>query len=139
MDKNVEIGTVVAFEAAHRQYLDESKCGRLHGHNWKVKINIIGPIGPLGYVIDFKDLKEAIVSRFDHKVILAENDPLVKVLKEHDQAVSTIPANPTCENLAWIIQDMIKDILPNGHKDYGPWISIRVWENDISYADTKGW
>ena len=36
----VRIGTTVYFEAAHRQLNDPSKCGKLHGHNWKVDVEI---------------------------------------------------------------------------------------------------
>lgn len=139
MDKNVEIRTVVKFEAAHRQFKDPSKCGRLHGHNWVVDVTIIGDAGPLGYVVDFKDIKNAITSRFDHKVILHQDDPLVKILTDNDQAISTIELNPTCENLALVIQEILRDVIPGGNEDYGPGIQVKVWENDESFASTVGW
>lgn len=80
------------FESAHRLPLvpDGHKCGRLHGHSYKVRLNLIGEISDLGWFIDFGDLKtvfKPIYEQLDHHYL---ND--IEGL-----------SNPTAENLArWI-------------------------------------
>ncbi|MDR0780849.1 MAG: 6-carboxytetrahydropterin synthase QueD [Pseudomonadales bacterium] len=60
------------FEAAHLlPHLPAGhKCGRLHGHSFRVQVHVQGPLDPhLGWVMDFADLKRAVkpvIARLDH-------------------------------------------------------------------------
>lgn len=126
------INTRVYFEAAHRQYGDPSKCGYLHGHNWAVDIYIDSDtILPVGYIIDFKDLKE-VTDAYDHKVLLKEDDPLCEILEMAGQKVLRLPLNPTCECLSLILIKDIAKIVPVFQT-----ITIVVHENEKSNAATK--
>lgn len=125
------IRTVAKFEAGHRQYGDITKCGYLHGHNWKVEFYIDAEeVNDIGYVVDFKVLKD-IVKVYDHTVILYNKDSLVDVLADAGQKVYTMNTNPTAENLAEEI--MVRTICL---LDRVPirLIEIKVWENDDSWA-----
>jgi len=117
-----------SFSAGHRQYKDKSKCGKLHGHNFKVEFTIEGGINEIGYVVDFKEVKDMIEDRFDHKVILNKNDSLVNVLKDNGQEVAVIDYNPTCEVLSNVISEMI---LQNTNADK---CSVKVYENENDYG-----
>lgn len=81
------------FEAAHRlpHVPDGHKCGRLHGHSYRVAVHVDGEVDPAtGMVMDFADIKVAVASvinRLDH-YYLNEVEGL---------------ENPTSENLAqWL-------------------------------------
>ena len=79
------------FELAgcHRLELSyESKCSRLHGHNWIVTVHCRSrQLNADGMVADFTHIKRRITDALDHKVL---NDVL--------------PFNPTAENIArWIV------------------------------------
>lgn len=81
------------FEAAHRlpHVPDGHKCGRLHGHSYRVEVRVRGEVGPAsGMVLDFAEIKAAFAplhDQLDHRY-LNEVDGL---------------DNPTAENLArWI-------------------------------------
>ena len=131
----MKIHTTTMFEAAHRQFNDPSKCGKLHGHNWKVEWDIISDdINGIGYVIDFKELKY-ISDEYDHCVMLYAGDPLVRVLQDAGQAVIVLGCNPTAENLALIFTNKLL-VMAEKLKVNMKGVNIKVWENEKSYAES---
>lgn len=130
------IGTTVKFETAHRQKDDLSKCGNLHGHNWKAYIEITSmKLGPLGYVIDFKQIKEVINLKYDHRTLLSKDDiELIAALEGANQKVAIIMGgNPTCEVLAKTILDTIVSLFKDPRDLI--LVKVRLYENDDSFAE----
>lgn len=127
---SVSIRTVESFESAHRTLSDSGKCVRLHGHNWKVEIEITGNPNDDGYIVDFKELKN-VIKLMDHKVLLKEDDPLLELLWKNPEQVYTLKNEPTCENLS---KHIAEDLIPK-NKNIEV-ILVRVWENDNSYGET---
>lgn len=124
------VETCVEFEAAHRLMNYRGQCNNLHGHNWKVSIRVYGEVDEhTGMVADFADLKQLIVERFDHKVILNKDDPLVKVLDDCNVKMATIDGEPTCENIAKEIAEMVLKVFDNVES-----VTVTVWENSRSKA-----
>lgn len=68
----VEIYKEFKFEAAHRliNVPPTHKCARLHGHSYRVRVYLEGPLDPhTGWVMDFADLKhicKPLIERLDH-------------------------------------------------------------------------
>ncbi|MFZ2899068.1 MAG: 6-carboxytetrahydropterin synthase QueD [Saprospiraceae bacterium] len=98
----MEILKEFTFDAAH--YLpnvpDTHKCKNLHGHTYRVRLCIEGPLDPvLGWVMDFADIKAAwkpLEQQLDHQVL------------------NNIPGmtNTTAEELAMWIYNQLKPALP---------------------------
>ena len=92
------------FSAAHLLRGYDGPCSRLHGHNWKVTVEIKTDIlDKLGMSIDFYTLQkkiEGIVAQFDHRD-LSTTPPF-------DHAL-----NPTSENIARYFFDELKKQLPS--------------------------
>lgn len=59
------------FEAAHILTWHPGKCKRLHGHSYKLEVDVTGELNDNGIVADFTDLKELvkneIVEKYDHQ------------------------------------------------------------------------
>ncbi len=82
-----------SFEAAHRlpNVPVDHKCARLHGHSFRVRVSVEGPVGEqTGWVMDFAELKGAfrpVYDQLDHRYL---------------NEIAGLE-NPTSENLArWI-------------------------------------
>jgi 6-pyruvoyltetrahydropterin/6-carboxytetrahydropterin synthase len=74
------------FDAAHRVLGHEGKCRHLHGHRYRVEVTVrASELNTLGMVVDFSRVKSAlqpwIDDRWDHNVILNENDPLAVLFR----------------------------------------------------------
>lgn len=110
-----------SFEAAHRlpNVPEGHKCGRLHGHSFRVTVFVDGPVQqPTGWVMDFADVKIAfkpILDRLDHYYL------------------NEIPGleNPTSEQLAIWIWNELKPKLP-------ALVRIRVCETCTSGCEYSG-
>lgn len=67
--------TDFGFEAAHRlpNVAPDHKCARLHGHSFRVRVELEGPVGEeSGWVVDFADVREAcepVRAALDHRYL----------------------------------------------------------------------
>lgn len=88
----------------HRVVGHEGKCAYLHGHNYRVHFTCEGLKDEVGRVIDFSVIKQQLCmwleDNWDHKMIIWEEDPLLEELQMIDPSVTSVPFNPTAENMA---------------------------------------
>jgi len=100
--RHMDIYKEFSFEAAHLlpNVPPGHKCGRLHGHSFRVEVHVTGPLDPqLGWVMDFADIKAAVkpvIARLDHYYL---ND--IAGLE-----------NPTSENVARWLWQQLQPLLP---------------------------
>ena len=79
------IGREYHFSSAHI-IPDHPKCGRMHGHNYKLEVTISGPIKEDGMIMDYSDMDKIIkpvVKMLDHQFIVGlghKDHPLVKAV-----------------------------------------------------------
>src|SRR5579862_1896695 len=60
----------------------------LHGHNYRVYVELRGPIDELGYVAEFGWLKAEVrelLATLDHRVLLADHCPVLEVTVDSGQ------------------------------------------------------
>ena len=115
LNKLVTIYKITEISSAHQLNLPyESKCNKLHGHNFKIEVWVSGFVNKYGMVIDFNKIKNEIM-KYDHQNL---ND----LLKE-----------PTAENLSIEISQNIIDLSPEEIKS----VRTRVWETHSAYAETE--
>jgi 6-pyruvoyltetrahydropterin/6-carboxytetrahydropterin synthase len=72
----------LVFSAAHFITFAGGICERLHGHNWRTAVELVGPLDENQYVFDFIALRDAlqeIVDGLDHHVLLPTRHPKIRV------------------------------------------------------------
>lgn len=70
------------FSAAHFITFNGNICERLHGHNYRVQVEVFGPLDENQYVIDFialRDELKTITEALDHHMLLPTGHPLIRV------------------------------------------------------------
>lgn len=109
---------------AHQLRNYEGPCARIHGHNWKIRLEVqSATVDEVGIAIDFAVLDEKlwqVIGPFDH------------------QMINSVPPfdniNPTAENLVKYIYDQLRNKLTEK-------VSLKkvsIWETDeytVSYEE----
>jgi len=83
----------LGFSAAHF-LVSHEKCGRLHGHNYRVRVAVRGQANEDGMVVDFNALmKEAlkVCREIDQKVILAADSPSIRLVQSGGETRVRLP------------------------------------------------
>lgn len=96
----------------HRVVGHEGKCRNLHGHNYRFHFTIRAlKLDEVGRVIDFSVIKQKLCmwleENWDHRMLIWFEDPLLEQLRELDRTVTPVPFNPTAENIAKHIVEVI--------------------------------
>jgi 6-pyruvoyltetrahydropterin/6-carboxytetrahydropterin synthase len=100
-----------SFDSAHFLAGYKGKCGNIHGHRWRVEVEVSADtlieLGEhAGMVVDFSILKSALrelVDPFDHVLIIETGTMRVATLEQLQQdgfAINFVDFRPTAENFA---------------------------------------
>ena len=133
----VSVSRKAHFNAAHRLYRKDwsfeknqavfGKCNNpnYHGHNYELIVTVTGLIDPeTGYVLDVKVLadliKEKVEDRFDHKNLNVDT-------------VEFQNLNPTAENIAVVIWNLLKPNLPSNLE-----VEVVLYETPRNFVTYKG-
>ena len=119
----------------HRLLNYNGKCAHPHGHNGRVEITLESEtLDARGMVCDFSELKHVVndwlEENLDHKMVLAEDDPLVSAFAALHEPAYLMPCPPTAENLAKLLFDLVKE------RGY-PVSHVVFWETDKCSASYR--
>lgn len=82
----------LVFSAAHFITYAGNICEPLHGHNYRLAVEVSGPLDENQYVIDFillHDMTKAIVDELDHRVLLPTEHRAIKVTADDREVEAT--------------------------------------------------
>lgn len=117
MTARYTLKVVSDFAAAHSLRDYPGDCLRLHGHNWKLEVEVeAGELDKLGMVVDFKVIKraaKAVTDQLDHRY-LNEIPPFDE-------------QNPTAENMAAFLFRRIGEELNNDRVRVR---AVTLWETE---------
>ena len=100
------------FYAAHRNKEAGEKCGRIHGHTYKVKVHCAFPDfkGDVAMLFgDIDDICESVIKSFDHYFILHDEDPLAALLNSCGEPFIPVPFVTSAENMARHLFDLLEE------------------------------
>ena len=125
------------FDAAHVLTNHAGQCKNLHGHTYRVIVEVAEGAGGQDMVIDFKDLKqvmrEVILERFDHAFIFdlssASECEIAAVISKHGMRSVGLPFRSTAENLA---RHFFQELAGRVNV-----VSVRVYETPESCAEYR--
>jgi 6-pyruvoyltetrahydropterin/6-carboxytetrahydropterin synthase len=100
-------------EMAHRLHSWQTKCNRLHGHSWTLRLFVKGRTNHHGIVVDFgalkRELNTVIDAELDHYTLIHADDPLAGDLKSYE-GVRLVDFQPTSENLCRYLYDRFRSV-----------------------------
>ena len=130
-----------SFDMAHILDGHDGKCQNLHGHTYKLQVEVSGDLVPdgakKGMVVDFTDVKtvvkEAILDPMDHAFIYDTTSEreckIAALLNELNSKTFGIPVRTTAEEMARFMFNRLKDKLPIS--------AIRLWETPTSFCEYR--
>ncbi|WP_455208479.1 6-carboxytetrahydropterin synthase QueD [Kaarinaea lacus] len=117
MAASYNLKIVTDFASAHTLREYPGACSRMHGHNWKVEVEVIAKaLDSVGMGVDFKEIKKAtkqVTAELDHRYL--------NEIKPFDEI------NPTAENIAAYIYNRVSELLNN---DRVRVTSVTLWETE---------
>jgi queuosine biosynthesis protein QueD len=136
------VSRIYHFEAAHRLEGHE-KCGKLHGHSYKVEITLEGAVEN-GMVVDFHLMDKIInpiLDEMDHHFIMSQETftaipvGVMEWFHEGGQAYNFPYPQSTAENIAVHIADELNLTLGAYPSLKASLRSVKVWETERSCAE----
>ncbi|TAL62333.1 MAG: 6-carboxytetrahydropterin synthase QueD [Bacteroidetes bacterium] len=139
----VRVTKTFYFEMAHALHGYDGPCKNIHGHSYRLSVTVAGKTNSktgnpkLGMVIDFTDLKkiinECVIKKFDHALVLNENEEQISRLEKNLPAGNIIKVKyqPTCENLVAFFAGVIRNNLPDSVRLH----HLKLRETPTSYAE----
>ena len=117
MSPRYTLKVITDFAAAHSLRNYPGDCSRLHGHNWKIEVEVTATsLDDIGIGVDFKQIRSQtneVCERLDH-TYLNEISPFNEI-------------NPTAENIAAYIYTELAKKLNDGVNQV---TAITVWETE---------
>ena len=139
----VRVTKIFRFEMAHALDGHDGDCKNIHGHSYKLHVTIRGSVlhddkdPKNGMVMDFGELKRIvkaeIVDRFDHALMVNRLVPesQLELLKKTTDRIIIVDFQPTSENFAAYIAEILQKHLPAGVNLF----SIRLFETVTAFAE----
>ena len=137
-NKVIELGS-----AAFRQWKStHSHCQYIHGYRLTADITFeTNELDDKGWVADFgglKDLKKSLENTFDHKLVVAANDPQIDLLKLLDEAgvakVVVLQDGVGCERFAAYVLDQADSFINEATEGRVRVKSVQINEHEKNFA-----
>ena len=135
----------ITFDCAHMLSNYDGKCNNLHGHTYKVRVQLEGDLktegSQLDMLVDFNELKSAmqllIMDKFDHALVISGDgfrekaeDELLDWAMKYNKKVFVMPRRTTAEQIAQFIKTEMYDYFKGAYN-----VIVQVWETPTSYAE----
>ena len=134
----MKISKEFKWEMGHRLPFHSGKCKNIHGHTYKMRVEIEGDLNENGMVMDYYDVSEIIspvVDELDHSFMVKDTDKdIIDFLEKLDSKKVVVPFETTAENITLFMLGKIKEKITS---DRIKKIKVRVYETEKTYAEDE--
>ncbi|HZW40546.1 MAG TPA: 6-carboxytetrahydropterin synthase QueD [Ignavibacteriaceae bacterium] len=127
------------WEMGHRLPKHFGKCKNIHGHSYKMSVELEGEIDPnTGMIMDYYDVKKMvnpIVEELDHCFMVNSKDKdIIAFLEKVDSKKVVVDFDSTVENICMYMLNKIKqENFPSNIKK----LKVRIFETYDDYAEAE--
>ncbi len=138
----MKIAKRFGWEGAHRLPWHEGLCCNLHGHSYRLTVELEGEPDVRGMVLDFQDLKRALkplVDAWDHAILVADTDAeLLAVAEQTGWKHAILPFDTTAENLSdYVAGYLCEHAAEMLHAHRIRRVRVRLEETETCYAEAE--
>ena len=123
----------------HRLPHHKGLCRNVHGHSYRMIVEVTGEVDDNGMIIDFFDLNniiKPILEKYDHAFLCWENDKAIRDFLKNEKMKSVVVGYQStveniCKDLLTQIHKEIKNINSNNIKE----LSVKIYETPNAFAE----
>lgn len=136
LDNTMKIAKEYRWEMGHRLTFHTGGCASLHGHSYKVWIELEGNPNKNGMLLDYFEMDKIVfplLKQLDHSFAVYEKDiELIEFLTKIQSKMNIFPFHPTAENLCIIFLEKLEQAgFPKNINN----IKVRLSETEDVYAE----
>lgn len=136
----MKIAKEFRWEMGHRLPNHDGACRNLHGHSYRMVVEVEGEVNPeTGMVIDFADISakvKPLVAELDHAFLCQEDDVEVRELLESlNLKRILIPVPSTVENICGLFVERLTSAFAAESEVQA--FTVRIWETASSVAEIR--
>ncbi|MGA0334172.1 MAG: 6-pyruvoyl trahydropterin synthase family protein [Kiritimatiellia bacterium] len=136
----MKIAKEFRWEMGHRLPLHEGACRNLHGHSYRLVVEVEGEVNPVtGMVIDFAEISAKVkpfLQELDHAFLCQEDDEEVRELLERMNLKRIyIPKPSTVENICGMFVERLRPAFASESQVQA--FTVRIWETASSVAEIR--
>lgn len=135
----MKISKEYRWEMGHRLPNHKGPCRNIHGHSYRMIVELEGDVMKNGMVIDFYELSEIVkplLGKFDHSFLVYSQDKeLLKFLSAHKMKKNVVNYLSTVENIS---EDFLKRIISGLKKKKIKnltEVTVKIFETPNSFAE----
>lgn len=133
----IKLGKDYTWEMSHRLPFHNGWCKNIHGHSYKMRLELVGELDENGMLIDFYDIDKVVkpvINSYDHSMLVDEKDEItLKFLKENNFRYVPIKFTSTSENIAINFAQQFAEEFRK-HKNIKE-LAVRVYETSDAFAE----
>jgi 6-pyruvoyltetrahydropterin/6-carboxytetrahydropterin synthase len=132
----MKIAKEFRWEMGHRLPEHFGLCKNIHGHSYKMLVEIEGELDKNGMIIDYYDVEKIInpvIEKLDHAFMVNKDDKVVLgFLEKMNSKKVIVDFQSTAENIClYLLNEIEKTRLPENVNE----VKVRVYETAYDYAE----
>lgn len=135
----IRIAKDFKWEMSHRLPFHKGLCRNIHGHTYKMRVELVGEPNEESMILDYYDMKQVVnplIEKLDHSFMVDENDiEIIEFLQKMGMKYQVISDYTTAEN----ITTLILAELAEGFRKYEniKYLKVRIHETRDTFAEEE--